>query len=130
MKNTEQTLIIKAVGYINVDVLSGWETGLKGKHRVAGRLFQRHAPEHLTGDRLIDWLKGRDAAARYRALRLAKRTQFVGTKRDGEQVLIQLKGWVSRGPVITRMEQMGCMGDVNVYLFLGSELKRTVRCGI
>ncbi len=127
---TDVKLVEKEVGHVNTDVLDGWETGMRGKQRVAGKLYSRDAPEHLTGNRLADWLIGRNAAERYRAASPAKYTHFVGRKSSGEEVVIRRKGWVARGPVITRMEQMGCMGDVMVYLFLGGDLKRTVRCGI
>lgn len=57
--------------------------------------------------------------------------QFVAYNREGDQVVIRLKGWsAKRGAIVTRLEKQGCAGDVNVYYFEGSELKRTVRCGI
>lgn len=45
-------------GRVNVDVLAGWEAGLKGKERLAGRLWPRQAPVHLVGQRFADWSWG------------------------------------------------------------------------
>lgn len=130
MGESNESLVKKEVGYLNVDVLSGWETGLKGKERIAGKLYTRRAPPHLVGDRRADWLIGRDAAERYRSSVLLKTTHFCGEKGNGEKVKIRRKGWVSRGPVIAQMEQMGCRGDVWVYQFQGGEIKHEIRCGI
>lgn len=126
--------ITNAVGRWNTDIATGWDTGLKGKRRILGRLYDRHPPEHFlepqNTSRYMDWLEGYTAAIRYRSIELNRTVHFVGHNTDG-RVSIERKGWgVRRGSVITKMEDMGCRGTVMVYYFEGAALKRTVECGI
>lgn len=106
---------------LNVDVLAGWEAGIKSA--------RAQAPGHLTGSRWADWAKGRDAARHYLATR---RTFFTGYKPDGSKVEVARNGWVARGPVISQMERNGVTGDVFVtYIDAGKTNKpRTVTCCI
>lgn len=106
---------------INVDVLSGWESGMKSARALW--------PEHLTGSRWADWMAGRDAARRYLATR---RTFFYGHKPNGEAVEVVRKGWVARGPIVSQMARSGVTGDVFVsYIDAAKDsAPRTVRCGI
>lgn len=106
---------------INVDVLAGFEAGMKSA--------KAQAPEHLTGQRWSDWQTGRDAAVRYLETR---RTFFAGETRDGETIEVVRKGWVARGPVVTQMERKGAVGDVFVtYVDASSVIEpRTVKCCI
>lgn len=133
-KHTSIETITKGVGAWNTDIAAGWGVGLLGKERIAGRLYQRRAPEHLlepqNAQRLIDWNAGHDAAIRYRKWALLREVHFVGENKDG-QVLVVRKGWgVPRGQVITQLEKKGCAGDVRVFYFDGNKIVRTVNCGI
>ena len=126
--------ITREVGRWSLDVAAGWEIGLLGKRRAAGRLYDRMPPEHFlepkNGARLIDWLAGRDRAMDYRRYALARTVHFTGMRPDGP-IIIKRKGWsVDRGVVLTRLEQQGCFGDVFVHYFERGNLARTVRCGI
>ena len=106
---------------INVDVLAGFEAGL--------RSTSAQAPEHLSGNRWGDWREGMDAAIRYLATR---QTFFIGETRNGERVEVIRKGWVARGPVVTQMERKGVTGDVYVTYIDASSVQqpRTVKCCI
>lgn len=108
-------------GEVNVDVLAGFEAGM--------RSVRARAPEHLTGKRWTDWINGRDAATRYLETR---KTFFAGETPDGKKVEIVRKGWVARGPVVSQMERKGVTGDVFVsYVDASSAHKvRTVKCCI
>lgn len=121
-------LVTEHVGRISTDVLSGWEAGLLGQKRVAGKLFDRRPPEHLTGSRYADWLAGYEAASRYRASR-RRETHFSAKGRYGD-VLVVRKGWVPRGKTLSKMEQEGAYGDVAVFYMEDGKIKRTVNCGI
>lgn len=121
-------LITEKVGRFNTDILSGWEAGLMGKERIGRKLFDRCAPEHLTGQRFADWNIGRDAACRYKKS-LVRQTYFTGKGPHGEIKIVRA-GWVSRGKVVTQMERAGAYGDVFVSYTEGGEVKRTVVCGI
>jgi len=122
-------LITERVGRCNTDVLTGWEAGLAGKRRVAGKLFARTAPAHLEGQRFSDWLAGREAARRYKAEMPRRETHFLGSGQNGEMTVVR-KGWVARGKVVAQMEKAGAFGDVFVFYLEGGEIKREVRCGI
>ncbi|MES2877540.1 MAG: hypothetical protein V4713_03890 [Pseudomonadota bacterium] len=127
-------IITAEVGRWDLDIAAGWEAGLLGKKRVGGMLFDRQPPEHFfeakNGQRLVDWVAGRDAALRYRKNVIARSVHFVGNKEGGE-VLVIRKGWgVRRGAVISQLESQGCSGDVRVFYFEGVKLARTVNCGI
>lgn len=132
---TSVELIKDRCGRWSSDIELGWTAGLQGKYRIrpGGKLLSRPAPDHFyearNHSRLEDWLLGRTEGENYRATHLSKATHFVGQNAHGEVVIIR-KGWVSRGPVVSRMERQGCFGDVRVYYFLDTELKRTVTCGI
>lgn len=121
-------LITEQVGRFNTDVLTGWETGLQGKQRIGGRLYERHAPEHLEGQRYADWLAGKEAARRYKD-GIRRETHFTGHGPNGEMLVVR-KGWVARGKVITQMEKAGACGDVLVFYMENGKIKRTERCGI
>lgn len=118
------------VGRINTDILSGWEAGLKGKERIAGRLWERQAPTHITGRRHDDWIDGRNGAARLLATRL---TIFTGKTLGGQSVMVKRKGWVSsdqRWKVVYRMkETQGVIGDVYVAYMESGEIAREHNCG-
>lgn len=130
-KNLNPAVITKWCGAFNVDILAGWEKGIGPKRKVGGRLYEHWPPEHLGASRATDWRLGYKEGQRYKLAELARSVHFVAYGREGNQVTIRLKGWsAKRGTVITRLENQGCAGDVNVYYFEGSELKRTVKCGI
>ena len=133
-KHTSVETIRQEVGFWNTDVAAGWEVGLQGKERVGRSLHNRLPPDHLrepkNASRLVDWLAGRDAAQRYRAREVQRFTHFVGQKPDGVQIMIERKGWVARGPVVTRLQRLGCTGDVKVIYFDNHKIVRTVDCGI
>lgn len=123
-------LIVERVGRFNVDVLSGWEEGIKGKQRIAGRLFDRYAPDHLNGQRYHDWNVGYRAGLMHRAHEAAWReTVFYGTTPNGELV-VRRKGWVARASVVSQMARKGAYGDVTVFYWERSKIVRTVNCGI
>lgn len=133
-EHTSVETIRKHVGAWNTDIASGWETGLLGKRRVGGRLFERYPPDHLykpeNAKRLDDWRRGMAAAKTYRERVIPQReTHFVGKNKEGDVVVVR-KGWVARGPVVTQLQNRGCGGDVMVFYFEGSKIKRTVQCGI
>lgn len=44
--------------------------------------------------------------------------------------MIERKGWVARVPVVTRLQRLGCTGDVKVIYFDKHKIVRTVDCGI
>lgn len=121
-------LIAEKVGRFNVDILSGWEAGMKGQQRIGGKLFKRNPPEHLTNQRYCDWCEGRDAAARHKAL-VVRKTYFDGQGLKGA-IRIRRAGWVGRAKVLTQMEDEGVRGDVVVTYVENGEIKRTVMCGI
>lgn len=121
-------------GKWNTDVAAGWAAGLQGKQRLLGKLVHRRAPLHLYDEhnraRLSDWNLGYRHGRRYRETDMLRQVWAVGQNADGE-VTLKRKGWgVSRGALVTKLEQMGCGGDVLVLYFEGGELCRTVRCGI
>lgn len=121
-------LITQKVGRFNTDVLTGWETGLRGKRLIGGKFYEQTAPEHLQGKRYFDWLAGKEAACRHRES-LHRTTHFVGTGSSGEMRVVR-KGWVARRKVVTQMERGGAAGDITVFYFENGELKRTVMCMI
>ncbi|UDM18868.1 hypothetical protein [Vogesella sp. XCS3] len=121
-------LITEQVGRFNTDVLTGWETGLQGKQRIGSRLYERHAPAHLEGQRYADWLAGKVAAQRYKDS-IRRETHFAGHGPNGAMLVVR-KGWVARGKVITQMEKAGACGDVLVFYMENGKIKRTERCGI
>lgn len=131
LTNELRDLIVDRVGYFSVDVLTGWEAGLKGKERIGRRLFDRVPPDHFQGQRRRDWYAGHRGALRYRdRIEAARSVSFVGECKDG-QVTISRKGWsVKRGEIVTRLERAGCYGDVMVFYWEGSKIVRTIRCGI
>lgn len=120
--------VTEHVGRFNTDVLTGWEAGLLGKQRIGGRLYQRFPPEHLQGQRLLDWIAGYEGGLRYKAWR-HRMTHFVGQGPNGE-IRVVRKGWVARGPVVTQLERAGARGDVLVFYFEDGKLIRQVNCGI
>lgn len=130
MKVTQQLidLITDRVGFWNTDIMSGWEEGLKGRVRIGGKLFDRCAPEHLTGQRYRDWNLGLQAAYAY-AKSIHRETRFLGTGPDGP-IHITRKGWVARTKVVTQMERAGAFGDVSVFYLENGDIKRSVTCGI
>lgn len=118
-------------GQPNVDVIAGWEKGLGPRQRIGRKLFDYSPPAHLTGQRFVDWSQGYQAAQRYRKAYLVKAVHFVGEDASGARTVLRFKGWsAKRGTIVSRLEKLGCRGDVMVYYFEGSELKRTVQCGI
>lgn len=133
-------LIREHCGNWNTDIAAGWEVGLLGKERIGRKLLSRNAPEHLykpeNRQRLLDWLLGRDKALEYRRKNALNKTMsFHGETAHGKSVYIHRKGWnTARGPVVTRMAGMGCIGDVTVYYHehdgAKSTIKRTVKRGI
>ena len=128
--HTSVETITAQVGRWDLDIAAGWEAGLLGKTRVGGRLFDRHPPEHFlekkNGQRLDDWIAGRDAALRYRKYVMYRSVHFVGNSTKGEMLVVR-KGWgVRRGEVITQLEKNGCFGDVRVYYFECGKIARTV----
>lgn len=134
-KHTSKETVEREVGRWNTDIALGWEAGLRGKQRIAGRLFERLAPVHFyetqNSNRLLDFQCGKEAAQRYRKQELAREMHFVGHNKAGEEVLIKRKGWnTPRGPIITRLMDKGCFGNVQVYYFDGVKIVRTVNCGI
>lgn len=131
MTHTEFATVSAWCDRPNVDVLAGWEKGIGPLQREGRKLFDHTPPSHLTGQRYADWTRGYEAGKRYRQAYLVKVVHFVGQDKTGKQVVLRFKGWsVKRGTIIARLEKQGCSGDVNVYYFQGSELKRTVRRGI
>ena len=130
-KHTARETLERYCAYVNVDVLSGWEKGIGPKRKVCGRLYDHWPPEHLTGQRYADWMIGYKAVQRYRKTDMSKSVHFVAYNKQDEQVVVRLKGWsAKRGQVLSRLEKQGCAGDVMVYYFDGSDIKRTVKCGI
>lgn len=119
-------------GRWDIDILSGWEVGVGPRRRIGGRLYDHLPPDHLAGQRLLDWLHGYERGKEYRAQLLRRRTtHFVGATRDGREILIKRKGWaVDRGRVVDQMARRGVMGDVMVYFFDGPDLVKRIRCGI
>lgn len=99
---TQSARVERYAGRVNADVLAGWEAGLKGKERLAGRLWLRQAPIHLVGSRLTDWELGCDAAAR---LIETRRTVFSGTSSRGP-VTVTRKGWLARNARWKTVNQM------------------------
>lgn len=110
---------------INVDVLSGWEAGIQGKRRVLGKLVDRIPPEHLTGQRLADWLTGREAAAGLLATRM---TFFSAKALDGQDILLKRRGWVSRWPVVIAICEKGVLGGVDVFYMEEQDIVRRHNC--
>jgi hypothetical protein len=126
-----RALVATYVDRVNVDVLTGWEAGIQGKERIGRKLFDRVPPEYYEGQRRHDWYAGHRAATLHRELRLVRSVSFLGNTPDGESVRIERKGWgVRRGEIVTRMERMGCRGDVSVFYREGGNIVRTVNCGI
>jgi hypothetical protein len=115
--------IEKTFGRFNVDLLSGWEAGSLGKTRIAGKLFDRAPPEHLTGERYREWQRGYQASL---ARRPNKTTTFFGSTLDGQFVKIVRKGWVPRGPVMIQMESKGVCSPVQVCYELEGKAQKTV----
>lgn len=132
---TDRELVMKEVGYWNTDVQVGWDTGLLGKYRPhpGSRLLNRMPPDHFLEphnfQRYTDWNAGKEAAERYRKHAGLKSCHFHGYT-PTKEVVIKRKGYPPRGPIVMRMEQMGVLGDVTVYYFVGGALVRTVKCGI
>lgn len=133
-KHSSVQTITAQAGRWSVDIAAGWETGLLGRQRIGSRLCVRPAPEHLlepkNAERLLDWLKGHDAAMTYRTRAMARQVHFAGNDKSGPVVIVR-KGWSAcRGNMVSQLESQGCFGDVLVFYFEGSELVRTVKCGI
>jgi hypothetical protein len=122
----DHSKVERSLGRINADILSGWETGLKGRERINGKLYARQPPEHLTGARLTDWYLGFDGATRLLGTR---QTVFTGKSRNGP-VEIKRRGWVTRSSTISRMEKMGAAGSVDVFYLEAGEIVKTHSCGI
>ncbi|MDT8925156.1 hypothetical protein RBE51_20400 [Pseudomonas taiwanensis] len=120
--------IERYAGRINVDIVSGWEAGLKGKERLAGRLWPRQAPIHLVGQRLMDWELGRDAAAR---LIETRNTVFSGATSSGP-VTVTRKGWLAQTGRWKTVNQMvkdnGVIGDVLVSYTEDGDIVRSQYC--
>ena len=130
-KHLNPATVKKWCGSFSVDILAGWEKGIGPQRKVGGRLYEHWPPEHFSASRADAWSLGYKEGQRYKLAELVRSVHFVAYNREGNQVVIRLKGWsAKRGTVVTRLEKQGCAGDVNVYYFEGSELKRTVRCGI
>lgn len=110
---------------INVDVLSGWEAGIRGRQRVHGALVDRSPPEHLSGQRLADWQAGREAAAKLLATRM---TIFSAKSLDGKEILVKRKGWVPRWPIVISICEKGVIGGVDVFYMEDSEIVRQHNC--
>lgn len=132
--HTSIETIKSEVGRWDFDVAAGWHAGLLGKQRLGSWLVDRRPPDHFLEEknihRLLDWVSGRDAAVLYRKRVLNRSVHFVGTNKDGSLVIVR-KGWgVPRGQIISQLERKGCFGDVHVFYFDGSEIARTVNCGI
>jgi hypothetical protein len=132
MKLTDEliALITEKVGRFNVDIFAGWEAGMQGRERIAGRLFERLPPNHFAGSRLHDWLEGRRCAAQYRQS-ILRTVSFYGMKPDGTQITVRRKGWtVDRSSVVSQMERDGVTGNVDVYYTENGTVKRKVLCCI
>lgn len=125
-RQTARNKAERYVGRVNVDILSGWETGMKGRERVNGKLYARQPPEHLSGVRLSDWYLGFDGATK---LLSTRQTVFAGRTKDGP-VEIKCQGWVARRSVISKMEKMGVWNSVDVFYLEGGEIVRAQNCGI
>jgi hypothetical protein len=127
--DTQDPRVERYTGRVNVDILSGWETGLKGKEKLGGRLWPRQAPIHLVGSRLADWELGRDAAAR---LIETRRTVFSGTSSTGP-VTVTRKGWLARNGRWKTVNQMvkesAVIGDVLVCYMEAGDIVRSQYCG-
>lgn len=136
MNNKSPELVKEKVGRWSLDVQNGWETGLLGKERPNGRsCFDRRPPEHLwepkNAARLADWLAGKESAEEYRKTAISRYCHFVGYKADGTEVVVRRKGTPTRGPILSMMEhKLGVRGDVKVFFFKGTEIVRTLSCGI
>jgi hypothetical protein len=125
-KDLQQT-IMDTIGRYSTDIHSGWEAGMQGKKRIAGKLFDHHPPEHLHGPRRDDWYVGYSTALKNRPLR---QTHLIGDIPGGDTIKIVRKGWVSWTPIVTRLEGMGVRGDVYVAYTENGNIKRTVNAGI
>lgn len=141
MKTSTIDIIKQHCGNWNLDIAAGWEAGMLGRERVAGKLFNRHPPEHFyeakNANRLSDWILGRDKAIEYREkARNNKWTFFSAWTHDGQLLTVNRRGWgVARGPIVAKLEKMGAVGDVSVKYYdyslaEGNQVARTVTCGI
>lgn len=130
--HTSVETVSEHCGYINVDVLAGWEKGIGPRRRVAGRFCDHWPPEHLGGTRYNDWMTGYRSGQRYRESVLSNKSMhFVAYDKNDNQVVVRRKGWnTPRGTVVSQLAKRGCAGDVLVYYFESSKIKRTVKCGI
>lgn len=130
--HSDPETIRRYCGELDVDVWAGWEAGLLPRKRVYGRVRDRDPPEHLTGDRYVNWIHGYSKARAYREDVMPRReVHFVGKTRGGAEIVVRRKGWsVDRGKVVARMARWGIEGDVKVYYFEASEIVRVVKCGI
>lgn len=139
-KDNQAEVIREHCGNWNTDIAAGWEVGLLGKERIGRRLYDRNPPAHYfepkNRQRYLDWLLGRNKAMAYRQKRASNKTvHFAGQKPSGEFVHIHRKGWsAARGPIVSRMAKLGCVGDIDVNYCehdgAKSTIKRTVKCGI
>lgn len=127
---TDIEMIRTKVGHVNVDVIAGWEAGMRGRERIGGKLYERLPADHLTRPRRLDWYAGQNAAKLYRSS-VRRVTWFTGYTSDGETVEIRRSGWVGRKRVISQMARRGVAGDVRVlYFHANGNLARTVNVGI
>jgi hypothetical protein len=118
-------------GAFNTDILAGWEKGVGPQRKIGGRLYDHWPPEHLEGKRRDDWFWGYRCGKDYRRLYMRRAVHFTAYDQAGEAVTIVRNGWgVRRGQIVSRLEKMGCAGDVMVYYFEDCKIVRTVKCGI
>lgn len=118
-------VIERYVGRINVDIRSGWETGLMGKQRVGKTLIDRFPPEHLIGSRRLDWFAGQEGAARFLATR---RTHFQYKGPDGS-IEFWRKGFADRQRVVKGLRDKGVLVDIDVTYMEDGQIVNSISCG-
>jgi hypothetical protein len=132
MTNQElHDLILDRTGRANVDMMTGCEAGMQGKQRIAGKLWDRHPPDHYVGSRRDDWYAGYKVGLVEHERQLRDRTVTFAGWNGTEAVVVSRRGWsVKRGIVVTQLARQGCFGDVTVSYWQGSKIVRTINCGI
>lgn len=116
----------------NTDYMSGYDVGFEqGRMRLNGKIVDRTAPEHLyeehNAQRLVWWELGYQHGLDDREY--YKRTAVYYTLK-GERLSRVYSGHVSRPKIVSRLEDLGVMGDVEFEYFTGGKLVRTVKQGI
>lgn len=107
----------------NSDEFAGYQAGLRvGRIRIAGHLYDRHPPEHLSGRRAADWREGyRAGLAARKARRIPSIVEYTVADIGFTE---RMHG--TRREIVDRLAALGAAGDV----FITTPAGKRHRCGI